>query len=308
MIYMTLDRGTASAQRVAQLEDAAAELGVQVRRVAPLSVLEPTLVSLRRARSLLVERQPTSLQVRLVRTSAKLSTVVGEIMFNVGRFDCAREWYKAAEHAANDAGDRYLADIALVGQAYLSTYSDNPRGVIALLSPRLDARPSSTPAVSWLWGLQARAHAALGEAKEFNRAIANARDCLARSPRELITPGIFSFAPEKLAFCEANGAVLLHEPRRAIQAADRALSLYDMSETADPALVRLDSASALVQSREVPEACRVAIEAVSDPCTYLHASVTARAQRFDRLLGGGHGPEAGEWRDTYRRLFDQQPR
>jgi hypothetical protein len=76
---------------------------------------------------------------------------MGEIMFNLGRFEQAREWYKTAEHAALDAGDQYLADIALAGQAYLPTYSHNPRGVLDLLTPRLEGRVSASPAIAWLW-------------------------------------------------------------------------------------------------------------------------------------------------------------
>ena len=303
MIHLTLDRGTASDTRTAHLEQAADELGVQVIKVAPLALLESALTNLRRVRTLLAERQPTSLQMRLVRTSAKLSNIVGEILFNAGGFSQAREWYKTAEHAANDAGDRYLADIALGGLAYLPTYSDDPRGVIALLTPRLDSGPTATPAVSWLWGLRARAHAALDEATDFNRAIENARECLARSSQELIIPGIFSCVPQKLAFYEANGAVLLNEPQRALQAADRALAIYDMSETTEPALVQLDRASALVQSREASEACRLAVTAVTAPATYRSVSVRTRARRFNHLLGSISTPAADDWRDTYRRLF-----
>ena len=309
MIHMTLDRGTASAERAAGLEQVAAELGVQVGKAAPLTVLEPALVSVQGVRSLLVERQPTRLQTRLVRTSAKLSTVVGEIMLNVGRFAHARAWYEAAEHAASDVGDRYLADMALGGRAYLPTYSDDPRGVIALLAPRLDANPVPSPAISWLWGLRARAHAALGEVTEFDRAIANSRDCLARSPQELIAPGIFSFRPERLEFYEADGAALLTKPQRAMDAADRALALYDVTQIQEPALVRLEKARALVQAGEVPEACRVAMQAISDPRTYHTAAVRTRAQRFDRQLrtcSAGSTRTAGEWRDTYRRLVDQR--
>lgn len=306
LVYLTLDRGTGSTQRVAGLEQAAAELGVHIAKVGPLPVLEPTLTHLRGVHSLLVERQPTSLQARLVRTSSKLSTLVGEIMLQMGKFAHAQEWYKAAEHAANDAGDRYLADIALAGQAYLPTYRDDPREVVTLLTPRLDAHPTPSPAASVLWGLAARAHATLGAATEFNHAIENARECLERSPHELVEPGIFSCEPQKLAFYEADGAVLLNEPQRGIKAANQALSLYDVTQIQDRVLVRLEKASALVQSGESPEACRVAIEAVSAPGTYHSALVRARAQRFDHRLGNVRVREADEWRDTYHRTFEMK--
>ena len=211
---MTLDRGTTSDERTAYFEGTADDLGIQVVKFPPMSVLGPTLKTLHSIRGLLEERQPTRHQVRLVQASSKLSTVVGEIMFNTGQFQKANEWYKVAEHAAHDVGDRYLQDIALAGQAYLPTYSDDPRGVLALLEPRLDNKPTASPAIAWLWGFVARAYANLNEPNDFRRAIDCAHECLARSSADLVVPGIYSFLPEKLAFYEATGAVQLGEPHR----------------------------------------------------------------------------------------------
>jgi transcriptional regulator with XRE-family HTH domain len=298
LIHMTLDRGTTSEERTSHLEGVADDLGVQVVRIAPLAVLNPALNTLHSIRSLLEERQPTRHQIRLVRASAKLSTIVGEIMFNVGEFQKAHEWYKAAEHAAYDTGDRYLADIALAGQAYLPTYSDDPRGVLSLLEPRLDSNPSASPAIAWLWGFRARAHAVLNEPDEFKHSIDRAQECLERSPAELVVPGIFSFLPEKLAFYEATGAVRLNEPGRAMAAADRALSLYDLSETTEPTLAKLERASALAEAGEVPEACRIAKTALLDPNTYHGLTVRAYADKFDYLIRAIQSPETHEWREV----------
>jgi len=298
LIHMTLDRGTTSEERTSHLEELTNDLGTLVVKVMPLAVLSPALKTLHSIRSLLDQRQPTRHQVRLVRTSAKLSAIVGEIMFNVGQFQKAQEWYKTAEHAAYDAGDRYLADIALAGQAYLPTYSEDPRGVLALLEPRLESSPSPSPAIAWLWGFSARAHAALSEPDDFKRAIEHARDCLERSSPDLVTAGIFSFLPEKLAFYEATGAVRLNDPERAVSAADRALSLYDLSETTEPALAKLERASALAEAGEVPEACRVAKAALLDPSTYHGVTVRTYACKFDALIRGIQSPETREWREV----------
>ena len=298
MIHMTLDRGTTSEERTSHFEGVAEDLGVQVVKVAPATVLKPVLMTLHSIRALLEERQPTGQQVRLVRVSAKLSTVVGEILFNVGQFSKAHEWYRTAEHAAYDARDQYLMDIALAGQAYLPTYSEDPRGVLALLAPRLDADPAPSPAIAWLWGFKARAHAALSESDDFQRSIEHSRECLVRSPAELITPGIFSFLPEKLAFYEATGAVRLNESQTAVSAADHALALYDPSETTEPALAKLERASALAQAGEIPEACRVAKDALLDPNTYHGVTVRTYARRFDHTIRGIQSRETREWREV----------
>jgi hypothetical protein len=142
----------------------------------------------------------------------------------------------------------------------------------------------------------------LGELAEFDRAISKARENLSSSSDELVAPGIFSFVPEKLAFYEANGAVLLDRPTRAIEAADAALSMYDMTETTEPALAQLEKASGLVQLDEIPEACRIAVEAISSPSTYQSVTVRRRASRFDTLLNGIKAREVDEWHETRRAL------
>lgn len=127
------------------------------------------------------------------------------------------------------------------------------------------------------------------------------------SPAELIGPGIFSFLPERVEFYEATGYVKLRDADRAIQAADRALILYDPTETEDPALVRLDKASALAQAGELAEACQLATRAVLDPHTYHAASIMLRAREFDALLGADRAPAVRDWREVLATIHRPQP-
>jgi tetratricopeptide (TPR) repeat protein len=307
MINMRLDGASTSDERISHIEAIAEDLGVQVVRVEPTAVLKPALTTLHAVRALLEERHPERQQVRLVQANARLSTVIGEILFNVGQFSRAREWYLAAERSARDAGDQYLADIALAGQAYLPLYSDDPRGVLALLSPRLEATTRPSPAIAWLWGFSARANAALDDSQEFRRSVERAGESLERSPSEMIKPGIFSFLPEKLGFYEATGAVQLNDPVRAIDAADRALSLYDLTETMEPALVRLERASALAETGEVPEACRAAKAALLEPNTYHGVTVRKYATRFDGLISGIDLPETRDWFEVRAAVHGRPP-
>jgi transcriptional regulator with XRE-family HTH domain len=298
LIHLTLDRGTASEQRVAHLEHAVGDLGVRVRQVPPPAVLATAVGTLRSVRMLLEQRQPTGYQARLVRVSAMLAQVVGDILFTTGALARADDWYMTAGHAAADAGDRYLADIALYGRGFVAMYCGDARGTLALLTPRLEATPTPTPAVASLWGLKARAHVTLAEADDFARSIDHSRDCLARSAPALVRPGIFSFRPSKLAFFESTGLVQLGKAARGIEAADRALSLYEQTENTDRALAGIDRASALATSGEVPEACRAAIAALRGHGTFQGTAVRRYAARFDRLVRVHSLPEVREWRDV----------
>ena len=302
MIHIALDRGTTSEERISYIEEVTTSLGVQAATTAPAVLIEPALKTLTSIRILLGERQPTRQQVRLVQASARLSAILGQAMFNLSHFRKAGDWYQTAEHAAHDARDGYLVDISLAGQVLIPLYSDDPREVIALLSPRLDGNSHRSPARAKLWGFKARAHATLNEPREFRHSIERAQECLARSPADLIAPGIFSFRPADLAFAEATGSVLLGSPDNAISAADRALSLYDDSEIVNPALTRLERASALAQTGEVPEACRLARDTIINPRTYYGPAVTAYAVRFEKHIRGIQSPETREWRKAHAEI------
>jgi hypothetical protein len=302
MTNLTLDRGTTSEERTAQLELTAEDLGVQVVVADSRESLAPALRSLRSVRALLEERQPTRQQVRLVRVSAMLSTVVGQILFHAASFGKAREWYLTAAHAAEDAGDRYLMDIALAGQAYVPTYTDDPGGVLDLVGPRLAQDPKASPATAWLWAFAARAHAAQGDRVGFQRSVACAHECMERSSAQQVRPGVFARQPANLLFYEATGAVALGLHGAAISAADRAFARIPSGDS-DRVLVRLEKASALAGSGEIPEACRVAIDALRQPGFYHDVGVRTYAVKFDRVIRGIQAPHTKEWRqvlaDTY---------
>jgi hypothetical protein len=148
-------------------------------------------------------------------------------------------------------------------------------------------------------GFKARAHAALNEPEAFRRSIENAQRCLALSSPDEITPGIFSFLPAKLAFYEETGAVLLGDAGGAIDAAKRALALYDFSETTEPTLVKFEHASALVQDGEITEGCHIAREAILDSKANHGITVGQYAQKFDGLVRGIQSPATREWREAH---------
>lgn len=301
-----LDTSNISTDRLDYFEATAERLGVDVIQVVPTTILSTTVSHFRSVRRLVREQQKTAHRVRLVRSGAQYANVVGEILFNQGSFELATMWYRTAYHAAVDIGDRYLADIALAGQSYIPTYSDDPHGVLRITTARLertDRRIAASPAVAWLWGLNAKAHANLGDADAARRSFERGRIALENSPASQIRPGIFSFVPEKQAFYEASAYVELKDTQNAMSAANRALERYDLRETTEPALARFERASALVLHGDLDEGCRFAAGTVLDPRTYHSVTVRTRARKFDRMLVG-RSTAIDEWRavmnETYR--------
>jgi tetratricopeptide (TPR) repeat protein len=301
-----LDTSSVGQGRLAELFQEATQLGVRVIKVPPGTLAAEAMMGFREVRELIGDKQTLASHRELVRVAAMFGTVVGEIMFNEGQFALAQRWYNVARRAALEVGDQYLADIALSGSTYLPTYSADPRGVLALVATRLDEAPAASPAIAWLWAFRAKAHALLNEQHAFETCIERSRRALDGSPDELVRPGIFSFLPEKLAFYEARGRVELGDVTKAIAAAQRASDLYDFTETTEPALVRFEQASALVQAGEIPEACRFATTAILDQRTYHGISIHTRAKEFDQLLGTSSQEAAKDWREVLATLRPPQ--
>lgn len=300
----TLDAGSISERRLELFEHSVEALGKQVVQVPPHELLATTLEQFRTVRGTLGQRQATHHQVRLVRTAGRLANVVGEILFNEGHLGQARMWYGTAIHAAQDIGDRYSEDIAMAGLAYLPTYSDKPKEVLNLLGGRLDQNPAHGPAAAWLWGIAARAHARLNNADQFARCIERSGRALENIDPEELTVGIFSYRPEKLAFYQAIGYADLGRAAETANAAARALATYDPKETTEPALVRLEHATALLSSGEIDEACSVATQAITSHHTYIGLTVTKRARQFDAALTGFRGRAVAEWRQHARSVIE----
>lgn len=306
LLEQVLDTSSIGEGRLWALEQEALRLGQRVVKVPPASLLQETLIHLKGVRELLAQRQPAQAQRRLAQVGARLATVVGEILFNLDQFPLARRWYRAAARAADEARDPYLADIALAGATYLPTYAGQPYEVLAHVLPRLQARHSPTPAIAWLWAFAAKAHAALGDRDECERALQAARTALDQSPADAIQPGIFSFLPEKLDFYEARARGDLGDISGATQAVTRALAIYDMTDTTEPALVRLEHAAALARSGEAEEACQIASAAVTDSRTFLSISVLTRAREFTGLLDPA-STTSRNWRDVLATLQPPAP-
>ncbi|MFG1876812.1 hypothetical protein ACGFIV_18395 [Sphaerisporangium sp. NPDC049003] len=295
LFEQALDSSNVGEARLLFLENEADRLG---QKVPPPSVLPEALLHLASVRELLAYRQPAEAQRRLTRVGAKLSIVVGEIMFCANHFPLARRWYAAARRAADEAGDLYLGDLALTSAALMPTYSADPRSVLTTVTARLEHAVGATPAIAWMWGLAALAHASLGDRTAFERAISRSRTTLERCSADELQPGILSFQPERHTFYEARGRADLGDLDGTAEAVSRALASYDNSASNDPALVRFAYACALAKAGEIEEACRFATDAIREtPPTGPSITVVVRAHDFDALLNPT-GAASADWREA----------
>src|SRR5262249_30787786 len=185
-MYSALDRGSVGPVRLSELRQDATDLGVRVVQVPPATLIDEVLAQFRNVRQLVGEKQSLVAQRELALCGAMFATVLGEILFVEGMFPLAAHWYQIARRSAEEAGDQYLADIALAGSTYLPMYRLDPQAVLANVSSRLETSYAPSPAIAWLWGFRAKAHAMLGEAEAFQQSIDRARQALEGSAPDLV--------------------------------------------------------------------------------------------------------------------------
>ncbi|HEY9472785.1 MAG TPA: hypothetical protein VIS06_02920 [Mycobacteriales bacterium] len=153
--------------------------------------------------------------------------------------------------------------------------------------------------VAALWAAKARAHATLGENIAFRHAANRSHQALDVTPPEPETPTNFTFHPRRLAFYESTGFLQLGDTRVALEAADRALALYEPGiYSSEPAMIRLNKAIVHARAGEVPEARRIATEALTDRDSHPASIVLVRAAEFDRMLGADTSAPVREWREV----------
>ncbi|GAA1273282.1 hypothetical protein GCM10009677_28040 [Sphaerisporangium rubeum] len=297
LLEQALDSTSAGEGRLLYLESESDRLGLTLESVLPATLMAGALTHLSSVRELLTQRQPIETQRRLARIGAKLSIVVGHILFNTDQFPMARRWYMAAARAAEEAGDSVLADLALVGSTFIPMYSAEPQTVLSAVTPRLEQAVGATPPLAWLWGMAAVAHASLGERAVFERCIERSRNMLDRCEPTALHAGVLSFELARQTFYEARGRADLGDVDGTGDATNRALAIYDPTVTSDPALVRFAHASVLAKTGEVEEACRIATAALRDPHTLPIISVVVRAYDFDAVLTQT-GSTTADWREA----------
>jgi transcriptional regulator with XRE-family HTH domain/tetratricopeptide (TPR) repeat protein len=245
-------------------------------------LLGPSLVLFHQIRMAYEANQPQVIERRLCHSAAQLALLIAMLQFDDKA--SARRWLTTANRTAGETGDKELQGWVLIGESFIPTYLQDHRAALeplehaqALVGARHGLVSAMTAA------LRSRAHASLGELREFQVAMDQAQHSFARAADG--QAGFFTFTDAQLAFYQANSCARLGKSKDAEEAAKRALALYGASpHYMDPALVRFDLATAYVQRKELEEACRVGREALAIPVEHRTSPIISRARELRQAL------------------------
>ena len=193
-----------------------------------------------------------------------LSALLGSMAFDLGHESAARAHRATALHLATEADDGRLTAWVRGSQAAMAIYTGEFPQAVAFAMAGLEATPAEVGAVRLYWQ-EARGSARMGDAAGFEHAVGRATatfDRLASEP----DPGVFSFTAADFPYYGATCYVWLDQPRRAMDEAEQAIRVFDAAPADWPAarvVARLDLAMALLQLRQVEDACTVGGEALN---------------------------------------------
>ena len=181
---------------------------------------------------------------RLVRVAAQLSGMMCLLMVKLDDRDGSRRWGRTARTAAGEAGDPAVMSWVLAQEAYGRYYSgdldeavDIARHAQALMPPRVPCIGAVLAAA-----LEARAHAARGNAVENRNALDRAEKGLATLDTNSVQISALGYTESQFRFHEENAYTRLGLTRPAWRAQDRALEVCPTDDYTDWALIRLDRA------------------------------------------------------------------
>lgn len=263
-------------------------------------LLGPSLLLFHQIRKAYEANQPQVIERRLCHSAAQLALLIAMLQFDEKA--TARRWLQTATRTAEETGDTNLRAWVLIGESFIPTYQQDYQAALAPLEHGQALVGESNGLVSAMTAaLRARAHASLGELRDFEVAMEQAQHSFARASDG--QTGFFTFTDAQLAFYQANSCARLGRSRQAEEAAKQALALYGASpHYMDPALVRFDLATAYLRRKELEEACRVGREALAIPVEHRTSPIISRAHELSLALRPHRRERAVQEFDDFLRL------
>jgi transcriptional regulator with XRE-family HTH domain len=271
------------------------ELG---RQTSPTIVLEPLIAEVRAVQALAREN-PEPMRSRLLLLAARIAEYVGWLSQEAGNEQGALWWTRYAADLARAGGDRDIVSYALVREAGLAMYRQDPTTTIALAQQAQDRR-----AGSYVLGLAARraaqGHALAGDRDACERALDRAGELLDSSIVDTWAyPVLGSTAPDPLGLARGWALVDLGRSGEAAAVLDRELARVPAANRRGRARFGTRRSLAYALSGEIDQSCLTLIEVIDDVAHVDSATVRMDLRELSRSLS--------RWRD-HRAVQDIYPR
>ena len=208
-------------------------------------------------------RSASSLR-RLVRVAAQMSGLMCLLFVKLDERAAFRRWAETARAAAAEAGDARTFSWVLAQEAYGYFYCGDLSGAVSVARHAQGLmRRTPCAGAALATALEARAHAARGDAREARRALDRAESLLSSLDAGSVTGSAFGYSESLFRFHVGNAYTRLHAIGLALRAQERALKVCPPGDYTDWALTRLDRASCLAYAGDASAAIVYATETLS---------------------------------------------
>ncbi|MEU8920276.1 helix-turn-helix transcriptional regulator [Kitasatospora sp. NPDC048545] len=272
--------GSIADTTIDQWEDAATEYGQAYQHTPPGEILAGAVLDFAEVRSLLGRSQHADHRSRLCHVAARLAATTGIALVALGEHREARGWFRCAQLAAEETGDRALRAWLVAREAVIPFYYGAPAAAARLAErARLLAGNTLCATAAWAPALEARSLARMGRADDARQAMALAERAFARLDTSHTSDLAYGYTERQLRWHIGSMYTTLGDTRRAQLALDEALSLYAPDEHLDRALIAMDQATSLIGVGEIATAAQVGMLALDAiPAEHRTGIVVSRAR------------------------------
>jgi tetratricopeptide (TPR) repeat protein len=252
-------------------------------------------------------RQPQTLskQERLVALAARLAGLRAWACFDIDDHREAERWYDVAIGAAQEAEAWGLGAWLLGAQSLIPWHRRNVDRTVELIERGVyfANRGSDGTTRAWLYGLQARARAGLGDRGGFDEAFALAQEAAEFSSDRDRRHGMdFDHGALDLRYYAGTSRLLLQQPQDATSELRGSLNCLPVSHTKARAVLTLALADAAMQSDDIDQAVHLTRQALASTSHQPIMPVLQQARRIRRLVQQRH-PSAGRSLDDVVQQF-----
>jgi hypothetical protein len=269
-------------------------------RTSPTVVLEPLVAQVRTVQALAREN-PEPARSRLLLLAARIAEYVGWLSQEAGNEQGALWWNRYAADLARAGGDRDIVAYALVRDAGLALYRQDPTTTIDLAQQAQQDRNASQRTLGLAARREAQGHALAGDRDACERALDRAEELLNLYTVDVrVYPVLGSTAPDPLSLARGWSLVDLGRVGEASAILDRELTKVPATNRRTRARFGARSSLAHALAGEIDQSCLTLAESIEDAAQVDSATIRMDLRELSRSLSRwrSHPPV----REIYPRL------
>ena len=261
-------------------------------QTSPTLVLEPLVAQVRTVQALAREN-PEPVRSRLLLLAGRIAEYVGWLSQEAGNEQGALWWTRYAASLARAGGDRDIVSYALVREAGLALYRQDPVTTISLAQQAQQGERTSRYVLGMAARREAQGHALAGDRTSYDRALDRAGQLLESSTVDTkLYPVLGSTAPDPLALARGWALADLGRASEAAALLDRELSRLPAGNRRTRARFGVRRSLAYALAGEIDQSCLTLAGTIDDAAHVDSATIRMDLRELSRALSRWRGHPA----------------